>query len=120
MICGASSAGSSPHAALGEIWAGKEEENLTGASCADSGAHDTNRNVEWPSVLCGTVMGEGHKVFKCRWWWAVGTVMSEGEECHVGVMVKWKVKLWSSIFKRGTSENKTQNFLGHNKHKDCV
>jgi len=41
--------------------------------------------------------------------------MSEGEGCHVGVMVKWKVKLWSSIFKRGTSENKRPSVSDHNR-----
>ena len=54
-------------------------------------------------------------MFKGRWLWAVGTVMSEGEGCHVGVMVKWKVKLWSSIFKRGTSENKRPSVSDHNR-----
>ena len=38
--------------------------------------------------------GRGQKMFMGRWLWAVGTVMSEGEKCHFGLMVKWKVKLW--------------------------
>jgi len=43
-------------------------------------------------------------MFMDRWLWAVGTVMSEGtggEKCHVGLMVKWKVKLWRLHFQKG-------------------
>ena len=59
-------------------------------------------------------------MFKGRLLWAVGIVMSEGEGCHVGVMVNWKVKLWSSMFKRGTSENKTPTVLDHNRRESDV
>jgi hypothetical protein len=54
------------------------------------------------------------------WFWAAGTGMSEGTECHVGLMVKWKVKLWRNIFKIGTSENKTPTALDRNRHKTDV
>ena len=90
-----------------------------GEICADSVAHARHRNGVRRSVLCDTVMGTG-TVFMERWLWAVGTGMTEGTECHVGWMVKWRVKLWRQHFLKRASEKVTPTLLDCNRLKTDV